>query len=508
MSATTKPAESNAAASKIASPRKLGVFTLAMMNFTAVVSLRGLPAEAEYGLGSIFYYLFAAVFFLIPVSLVAAELATGWPQKGGVFRWVGEAFGPRWGFVAIFLQWVESTIWFPTVLTFAAVSLAFVGPNQRWDQALSANSTYVVAISLATYWAATLFNFRGIAIAGLISKWGGMIGTLIPGALIIVLGIGYMLAGGRSHMPLDTAALIPDLTNFNNLVLAASIFLFYAGMEMSAVHVTEVDNPGVNYPKAILIASLMTLAVFVLGTLAIGFIIPQSQINLTQSLLVAYDDFFRFFGLGFLSPVIAIMLAVGVFAGVATWVVGPSKGVLTVGRAGYLPTWLQHTNVQGVQTHILLVQGAIVTVLAVMFVVLPSVQAAYQILSQLTVTLYLIMYLLMFGAAIWLRYKEPNTPRTYRVPGGNLGMWIVAGAGFTGSLLAFLTSFIPPGQIAVGSPTVYVLVLIGGNALFVLLPLAIYALRRPSWKTPEGSADFEPFNWEKSDWKPTAEQHR
>ena len=100
------------------------------------------------------------------------------------------------------------------------------------------------------------------------------------------------------------------------------------------------------------------------------------------------------------------------------------------------------------------------------------------------------------------------TPRTSRVPGGNLGMWIVAGAGFIGSLLAFLTSFIPPGQIAVGSPTVYVLVLIGGNALFVLLPLLIYAVRRPSWKTPEGSADFEPFNWEKPDWKPSTEQHR
>jgi len=384
-----------------------------------------------------------------------------------------------------------------TVLTFAAVSLAFVGPNQRWDQAMSANSTYVVAISLATYWAATLFNFRGITIAGLISKWGGLIGTLIPGGLIIILGIGYVILGGKSHMPLDPAALMPDLTNFNNLVLAASIFLFYAGMEMSAVHVTEVENPGVNYPKAILIASLMTLAVFVLGTLAIGFIIPQSQINLTQSLLVAYDDFFKFFGLGFLSPIIAIMLAIGVFAGVATWVVGPSKGLLTVGRAGYLPPWLQHTNAHGVQTHILIVQGLIVTALAVMFVVLPSVQAAYQILSQLTVTLYLIMYLLMFAAAIWLRYSEPNTPRTYRVPGGNIGMWIVAGAGFIGSVLAFLTSFIPPSQIRVGSPTFYVLVLIGGNVLFVVLPLLIYGARRPGWRTAAGMADFEPFNWEK-----------
>lgn len=44
---------------------KLGVFTLAIMNVTAVVSLRGLPAEAEYGLSSAFYYLFAAIVFLI-----------------------------------------------------------------------------------------------------------------------------------------------------------------------------------------------------------------------------------------------------------------------------------------------------------------------------------------------------------------------------------------------------------------------------------------------------------
>lgn len=73
---------------------KLGVFTLAIMNVTAVVSLRGLPAEAVYGLSSAFYYLFAAIVFLIPTSLVAAELAAMFQDKqGGVFRWVGEAYG-------------------------------------------------------------------------------------------------------------------------------------------------------------------------------------------------------------------------------------------------------------------------------------------------------------------------------------------------------------------------------------------------------------------------------
>ena len=82
---------------------KLGVFTLAIMNVTAVVSLRGLPAEAEYGLSSAFYYLFAAIVFLIPTSLVAAELAAMFQDKqGGVFRWVGEAYGKKFGFLAIF----------------------------------------------------------------------------------------------------------------------------------------------------------------------------------------------------------------------------------------------------------------------------------------------------------------------------------------------------------------------------------------------------------------------
>ena len=162
---------------------KISVFTLAIMNIVAVVSLRGLPSEAEYGLSSIFYYLFAAVVFLIPVSLVAAELATGWPEKGGVFRWVGEAFGPRWAFVAMFMLWTEVTVWFPTGLTFGAVSLAFTGPNQHWDQTLSANKMFVLAIVLLIYWLATFIAFRGVGAFARVSKWGGIVGTDYSGHL-------------------------------------------------------------------------------------------------------------------------------------------------------------------------------------------------------------------------------------------------------------------------------------------------------------------------------------
>jgi putative glutamate/gamma-aminobutyrate antiporter len=472
---------------------KMSVLTLAIMNITAVVSLRGLPAEAEYGPSSIFYYIFAAIFFLIPVSLIAAELATGWPEKGGIFRWVGEAFGPRWGFVAIFLLWIESTIWFPTVLTFAAVSLAFVGPNQRWDRALAAKNSYTIVVVLLVYWAATFFSLRGVKSSSSVAKWGGMIGTIIPGALLILCGFVYFFQGRPLQIQLGWDKLIPDLTNFDNLVLAASIFLFYAGMEMNALHVKDVDNPTRNYPMAIMTASLGTVAIFVLGTLAIGFIIPRTQINLVQSLLVSYRDFLRVFGLSWFSPVVALALAFGVLGGVTVWVAGPSAGMAVVGRAGYLPPFFQKLNKQGIASRILIVQGLIVTFLAIMFVILPSVQAAYQILGQLTVTLYLMMYILMFAAAIYLRFSQPNTPRPYKVPGGRIGMWILAGCGLIGSLTAFVLSFIPPSQISVGSPTLYMSILIGGNIFFLAIPLIIYALRKPGWKTAEGSGDFKPF---------------
>ena len=474
---------------------KLSVATLAIMNVTAVVSLRGLPAEAEYGLSSAFYYLFAALVFLIPTALVAAELAAMFSDKqGGVFRWVGEAFGKRMGFLAIWLQWVESTIWYPTVLTFGAVSLAFIGMNDAYDMTLASNRIYTLVVVLVIYWLATFISLKGMSWVGKVSKIGGLVGTIIPAGLLVVLAVVYLVGGGESQLDFK-GNFFPDFSNFNNLVLASSIFLFYAGMEMGGIHVKDVDNPSRNYPKAVFIGSLITVLIFVLGTFSLGIIIPKNEINLTQSLLVGFDRYFDFIRASWLSPIIAIALAFGVLAGVLTWVAGPSKGIFAVGRAGYLPPFFQKTNSIGVQRNILFIQGGIVTLLGLLFVVMPSVQSFYQILSQLTVLLYLIMYLMMFAAAIYLRYNMKETARPFRIGSkGNGLMWLIAGLGFLGSLLAFVLSFIPPGQISVGSNAMWYSVLVIGCIVVVVAPLVIYAMRKPSWK--DESATFEPFHWE------------
>ena len=102
--------------------------------------------------------------------------------------------------------------------------------------------------------------------------------------------------------------------------------------------------------------------------------------------------------------------------------------------------------------------------------------------------------MLMFAAAIVLRYKMKDAERPFRLGKGNALMWILGVVGFSGSLLAFVLSFIPPGQINTGSNTVWYTVLIAGCIIMVIIPFIIYALRKPSWRDP--SSEFAPFHWE------------
>lgn len=489
--------KSSAVAPANKSTATIGLFGLVLLNVTALVSLNNLPSEAEYGLSSVFYYLFAAIFFLIPVALVAAELATGWPEKGGVFRWVGEAFKGRLGFMAMFLAFVEVCVFLPTALTFGAVALANINPNHKEAIAMSNNKFFILAVVLVVYWGALMVALLGSSGIQKMAKWGGILGVFVPMAVLIGFGGAYILAGNKAQMKLGWDEFIPDFSNFSNIVLAASVFLMFAGMEMNAVHIKEVKDSVKTYPKAIFLSAALVVAIFVFGTLIIAWVIPAKDISLTTAILTTYFDIFDWAHMPWLGSVIAIMLAIGVLVNVTTWVAGPSTGMLTVAKAGYLPKVFQKTNKSGMPWTILLIQSSLVSLLAILFVTLPSVESAYQILNQLANLMYLTVYLLMFASAIHLRYTEPNTPRPFRLgKKGNGLMWAVAGVGFLSSLIAYAFSFIPPDQIKVGSPVMYVAILVVLLAVFYAIPNVIYQMRKPSWVSTD--ADFAPFGWQVS----------
>ena len=299
------------------------------------------------------------------------------------------------------------------MLIFAAAALAYMWWPQSFDKALANNKLYTIIVLLAVYWFVTLFTFRGIA---------GVVETELAWRPIRHDHSGRdpdpsgrrLRRDGQADTDAFEHRFFPDFSNFHNMVLAAGIFLYYAGMEMQAVHVRNLKNPSRNYPLSVLIATIMVVAIFVLGTLAVGVVIPQKAIDLNQGLLVAYRDLWSAFGLPWLGNVMAAMLAFGVLGQVSVIVAGPSTGLLAVGKAGYLPHILQKTNAHGIPVPILLLQGALVTILCVAFTVLPSVQSAYQILSQMATIIYLVMYMVMYVAAIRLRYTQPDKVRPFK----------------------------------------------------------------------------------------------
>ena len=449
---------------------------LALMTTSSVASLRPSPTMAVYGLACVFLYLVPAIVFLIPTSLVSAELASGW--SGGVYNWVATGISKPMGFLAVWCQFAMTIFYYPTLLGFVASTLAYV-----FNPDLASSGVWTAVVIVVCYWSGVWISSRGTkGVAGLASG-GLIIGTLIPGTLLVILGIVFLGQGNPSAAPMTASHLLPEWAGIASLVLIVNNFLSYSGMEMNAVHVSSLRNPAREFPRSIFLASGLVLLIFILPALAISWVVPAKELSLTAGVMQAFDAVFAQFGIQWLTPVIGIMLVAASLGGMLTWLAGPSKGLLLISREeGYLPPFLQRLNQHGVQQNILVTQGLITTVIALLYAFIPDVSSAYWIFSVITTQVYLIMYLLMFVAAIRLRRTHPDHPRGYRAP----LLVSMCGVGFAASLAALLIGFVPPSQFESGNVGVYIVIVASGAlGLGLLVPYLFYRFRKPTWKQPD-----------------------
>lgn len=454
--------------------RVLGTFTLAMITVAAIVSLRNLPLSAEFGLASVFYFIMSALIFFIPIALVTAELAAAWPYSGGAYVWVGEAFGKKWGFYALWISWMGIIAWFPAVLAFTAAMLAhLIAPL---FPGLEESKTFYFLVMLSVFWGATFLNFFGIKTSGWISTLGVLSGTVIPGILIIVLGIWWVLAGHETQISFTWQALVPEF-RLETMVLFSGILLSLVGVEVAAYHIREAKEPQKDYPRALAIASLFILLISILGTLSIAIVVPQKDISLLSGLIQAFSVFFQAFNLSWLIPLLALLALVGSLASVNTWIVGPAKGLLITAQDGYLPPFLTQINAKGVPVGMLLFQAAVGTVLSFVFLWMDSHSAAYWILTALSAQFAVVEYGFVFAAAVRLRYLQPKKARAYQVPGGKIGIWIVACVGILACIFGFSIVFVPPSQLETGDKVFYQTMLSMTFLLLSLIPI-IFGIKR------------------------------
>lgn len=452
---------------------------MAFLIIACTGSIAQLPAASEYGLGTIFIYLVPAVLFMIPVALISAELATIW--DGGVFIWVAKAMGPRTGFQAIWLQWIQSVTLYPSLLAFAAASLAYAFGKPE----LSQNGFYTSAVILIIFWAATLIAFRGLKASAKLSSIGLILGTLIPGAALIILMFVWLTNGHPSAVALNISDIIPRHNDVAQFVLIIGTFIAFSGLEVNAVHIREMNNPSKNYPKGVALSVITIFIIYVLGTIAISVAVPTNKLNLAAGASQAFMAYADGFGFNFGGKFLSFLLAFGALAAAATWVVGPSRGLLIVGKQGYLPLKMQQVNKHDVQVPILIVQAIIVSFLALSFVFIPSVSKAFWVLQTITVDLYMLMYILMFISAWILRRKYPDIKRSFRTP--YLPFFVIMGT--LAAICAILIGFIRPAQLdSTVSPVLYAGRILIGILILSIPPQLIYKFRRAAWKAEQNSA--------------------
>jgi glutamate:GABA antiporter len=195
---------------------------LALLTVGSVGDLGSTPAFAVFGLASIALYVLPAIVFLVPAALVSAELASGW--KGGVYKWVSEGISPAMGFAAVWCQFAQTTFYYPAVLAYLASTLSYV-----FAPGLADSGVYTTVVIILVFWASVCVAARGQVTADKLASWGIVIGTLIPGLLLVVLAGIYLVQGAHSAAPLNRHHLLPPWHGLTSIVLVINGFFTYAG---------------------------------------------------------------------------------------------------------------------------------------------------------------------------------------------------------------------------------------------------------------------------------------
>ena len=446
---------------------KIALFPLVLLIVAAIDSIRTLPTTAYFGSSLIFFYLAAALLFLIPVAFVSAEFSARFPEEGGIFHWIKAAFSERMGLLGVWLQWINTMVWYPTMLVFIAGTATYlIHPS------LAYNKFFLLSFSLLIFGGLTLLNMRGIQVSAWMNAVCSTIGTLLPMAFLVLLGFFWISSGQSLAINFSAKDLIPTFNLLDNSGALVTIMASFLGMELASVHVADIDNPQKNFPKAIGYSVLILLSTLIFGSLAVAVVTPQQDIHFVDGIMQTFTTFFHTLHMPYLIPLFALLIVIGSTGGSINWLLSPAKGLLQVAEHGFLPPFLAVKNAHGVPVRILTLQAVLVSLFSSALVFVQNVNAYYWFLMALSTGLYMLMYLLLFLSA--LKLKRPQTG--FRIPRGLRTLSCLAG--LTACLLTLFIGFLPPAGTAVGSPSFYISLIVGGF-LFLLLPvLACWAYKK------------------------------
>ncbi len=454
--------------------KELSLFPLITISITAVLSLSSISYMATIGLQSIFFFVLAAVMFFVPSALVSAELGAMLTEdNGGIYTWVSNAFGKNTGLVAIWMEWFNNVICFPSGLAALVATFAYVG-----FPALATEPYTMFTLMLVTLWGISLFNCLPIGKVAILNIIGATLGMILPGSLLIICGIYWLIFGNVQIHMTSIHDIIPSFS-FVTFALFVKVLSSYSGIQAVSFHARNIINPKKNIPLSMIIALLVIFLLTTLATVSLASIVPASELSVFNGLIQGISVVLNKFHLHLLAQIITVCICVGLISMTSTWILGPARAVQEVATRGQAPQFMAKINKHGMPVNVLLIQAIIASILATSFIILPTIEQAFAMIIALTSQFTVVMWVMVFVSAIKLRYSAKHLERPFRVgKRGNLAMIIWSSSGIIACGGGFFLGLFPPKFSHVTNISSYVTLMIIADVIIITIPFLYLIFRQ------------------------------
>jgi amino acid transporter len=454
----------------------LGLRDIVAMNIVAVVGLRWISRSARLGAPAVTLWILAWAVFFLPLSAAVYELSSRYPDQGGLYAWTRRAFGPLHGFVCGWCVWVNNLFYFPSLLLFVAANVLVVaGPGALHLADSRLYSTVFVLGGLGFCLGLNLLGLgagRWLQVLGSVANW-------TPAFLLILAGI-VSLATVGSATSFAPHALVPHEDVLGTVSLWSALCFAFSGFEVGGFVGQEVKNPRRTLPVGILISGVIVTVIYIAGSASVLVALPVGALSERSGIADAVAMSSSHLGLAGLGAITGGLVALGALAGTHSWFGGAARVPFAAGVDRALPSSFGRLDARGTPRHALIAQGALSALIFLCSVFLSvagthtSIQEAYDIMVNLTILIYFIPYLYLFAALVRLRTMAAGVgdDQDRRVPGGRVGLWLVAASGSIATAISLALVFVPPP--GTGSALNYEANLVGQAAIVLGVGFGLY----------------------------------
>ncbi|NQT64122.1 MAG: amino acid permease [Candidatus Marinimicrobia bacterium] len=386
-------------------------------------------------------WIIVCVFYFLPLTAIIAELASvNENKRGGIYSWIAFSLGHRWAFFGTWSYFISNLFYLQFVFARIPVmaSWALFGENRFTDANVSLLPYYSILLCLMLTWIAS----RGVKSFSKLSNLGGKLTIAVTGGFIVFAFLAY-LKGTPSATEFSMESMMPDFSTsyfatFSWLLLAVS------GAEVAGTYIDKVDNPLRNFPRGVIMATMLVGVAYILGSFAVSLVASPAELSeagLKDAIFVVHKLLAESLGINgdMVVRLFAMIFLVTSVAAYVVWIESPLRAMFSEVPEGTFPEILIRKNADGGLKHALWIQaGVVIVLIAIPLIGLESIDAFFRLITDLTALSLVIPYMIL--AAAYLVFRMNNAPGPFTMMRSNklahsvaFGTLIISVAAFFGA---------------------------------------------------------------------------